>query len=96
MSDLTPFTRCESASPEVICMSPAQYRVTMHPPKVPGDLRCGHHVTLLCKSCVEVIALHVQRSITAAVRGRGPQPICPICQKPFREVHDVMSEVERL
>ena len=87
--------RCQLASADVVCMAPADFRVTLHPPKMPGDQTCGDHRQLLCQHCVETIALNVHRWLKAAKRG-GPQPVCPVCACEFRELHDVMREVERL
>ncbi|GAC71066.1 hypothetical protein [Gordonia soli] len=91
--DFTPQVRCDSASPQVACMSPAEYRLVMHPPKAPGATECGNHVSLLCRFCTDKVLMNIRRTFA---RARGPRPVCPVCGKPFREPHGIVKEVERL
>lgn len=87
--------RCDSASPQVVCTAPARLRVTMHPPRQPGQRVCGNHVTVLCEHCLDLIVDHVRRTFAHA-RAGGPPPACPVCGMPFTHIHHIVREVENL
>ncbi|AXH67500.1 hypothetical protein SEA_ZARBODNAMRA_75 [Gordonia phage Zarbodnamra] len=93
LPDFAAHIPCDSASPKVVCTDPAVYRVVMHPPKTPDDHTCGHHVTLLCQHCVQVVRNHVRRTLT---KKGAPQPVCPVCDMRFYAIRDVMQEVTEL
>ncbi|AWN04189.1 tail fiber protein [Gordonia phage Petra] len=93
LPDFAAHIPCDSASPRVVCTAPAVYRVVMHPPKTHDDHTCGHHVTLLCQHCVQVVRNHVRRTLT---KKGAPQPVCPVCDMRFYAIRDVMQEVTEL
>ncbi|AMS03149.1 tail fiber protein [Gordonia phage Obliviate] len=93
LPDFAAHIPCDSASPRVVCTAPATHRVLMHPPKTPNDHTCGHHVTLLCGHCVQVVRNHVRRTLT---KKGAPQPVCPVCDMRFYAIRDVMQEVTEL
>ncbi|QDF17169.1 hypothetical protein [Gordonia rubripertincta] len=93
LPDFAAHIPCDSASPQVICTQPAAYRVVMHPPKSATDTGCGHHVTLLCQHCIDVVATNIRKTLTAK---NTPQPVCPVCDMRFYAVTDIMQEVRSL